>query len=147
MMDQARKLALTSRAFRNDQLPLLPKELCQLVGYEMMLPMSSGAEAVETALKAARNWGYQMKGMPHGQVEVIGSTGNSHGRSTSVISLSASKQCRDGFGPFTPDSKLVPYRDADVLERTITNETVAFLFEPVQGDGASSFHPGGIFDV
>lgn len=143
MRDQASRLALTSRAFRNDQLPLLAKELCELIGYEMMLPMNSGSEAVETALKAARKWGYHVKGVPDDQAEIIACTGNFHGRTISIISMSPNEQYRDGFGPYTPGFKLVPYGDADVLERAITDHTVGFLFEPVQGEGGVVVPPRG----
>ena len=143
MVEQARRLALTSRAFRNDQLPLLAKELCELTGYEMMLPMNSGAEAVETALKAARKWGYTIKGVPDDRAEIIACTGNFHGRTLSIISFSSEERYRDGFGPFTPGFKLVPYGDADALERAITPNTVAFLFEPVQGEGGVVVPPEG----
>ncbi len=143
MVDQAGKLALTSRAFRNDQLPLLAKELCDLMGYEMMLPMNSGTEAVETALKAARKWGYSVTGVPDGQAEIVACSGNFHGRSISVISFSPSEQYRDGFGPFTPGFKLIPYGDADALERAITDRTVGFLVEPIQGEGGVVVPPSG----
>jgi len=143
LLDQAQRLALTSRAFRNDQLPLLARELCQLIGYEMMLPMNTGTEAVETALKAARKWGYYVKGVPDDQAEVIACSGNFHGRTISVISVSPNEQYRDGFGPFTPGFKLVPYGDAEALERAITPNTVAFLFEPVQGEGGVVVPPRG----
>lgn len=143
MIDQAQRLALTSRAFRNDQLPLLAKELCELVGYEKMLPMNSGTEAVETALKAARKWGYQVKGVADGRAEIIACTGNFHGRTITVLSCSQSEQYRDGFGPFTPGFKLVPYGDAAALERAITANTVGFLFEPVQGEGGVVVPPRG----
>lgn len=143
MVDQAGKLALTSRAFRNDQLPLLAQELCELVGYEMMLPMNSGTEAVETALKAVRKWGYTVKGVPDGEAEVIACTGNFHGRTISIISFSANEQYRDGFGPYTPGFKLVPYGDADALERAITESTVGFLIEPIQGEGGVVVPPRG----
>ena len=143
MIEQAPKLALTSRAFRNDQLPLLAKEVCQLLGYEMMLPMNSGSEAVETALKAARKWGYYVKGVPDGQAQIIACSGNFHGRTISVVSLSPNEQYRDGFGPFTPGFKLVTYGDADALDRAVTENTVAFLFEPVQGEGGVVVPPRG----
>jgi ornithine--oxo-acid transaminase len=143
MVDQAQRLALTSRAFRNDQLPLLARELCELIGYEMMLPMNSGTEAVETALKAGRKWGYYVKGVPYGQAEIIACSGNFHGRTISVISLSPNEQYRDGFGPFTPGFKLVPYGDAGALERAITDNTVGFLFEPIQGEGGVVVPPRG----
>ncbi|MBE9508209.1 MAG: ornithine--oxo-acid transaminase [Chloroflexi bacterium] len=143
MTEQAQRLALTSRAFRNDQLPLLAKELCELLGYEMMLPMNSGAEAVETAIKAARKWGYTVKGVADDQAEIIACTGNFHGRTITIITCSPEEQYRDGFGPFTPGFKLIPYGDADALERAITPNTVAFLFEPVQGEGGVIVPPEG----
>ncbi|MEA3376925.1 MAG: ornithine--oxo-acid transaminase [Chloroflexota bacterium] len=143
MTDQAQRLALTSRAFRNDQLPLLAKEVCELIGYEMMLPMNSGAEAVETALKAARKWGYQVKGVADERAEIIACTGNFHGRTITVVSFSPDEQYRDGFGPFTPGFKMIPYGDADALERAITDNTVAFLVEPVQGEGGVVVPPRG----
>ena len=143
MAEQAKRLALTSRAFRNDQLPLLAKELCELVGYEMMLPMNSGAEAVETALKAARRWGYRIKGVPDDGAEIIACTGNFHGRTITIVSCSSDEQYRDEYGPFTPGFKLVPYGDADALERAITPNTVAFLFEPIQGEGGVVIPPDG----
>ncbi|MCP4543595.1 MAG: ornithine--oxo-acid transaminase [Chloroflexi bacterium] len=143
MVDQAQKLALTSRAFRNDQLPLLAQELCELTGYEMMLPMNSGAEAVETALKAARKWGYTVKGVADEQAEIITCSGNFHGRTVTIITFSPDEQYRDGFGPFTPGFKLIPYGDADALERAITPNTVAFLVEPIQGEGGVVVPPEG----
>lgn len=143
MTDQAQRLALTSRAFRNDQLPLLAKEVCELIGYEMMLPMNSGAEAVETALKAARKWGYHVKGVADEQAEIIACTGNFHGRTITVVGFSPDEQYRDGFGPFTPGFKMIPYGDADALERAITDNTVAFLVEPVQGEGGVVVPPQG----
>lgn len=143
MVGQAQRLALTSRAFRNDQLPLLAKELCELTGYEMMLPMNSGAEAVETAIKAARKWGYTVKGVSDDRAEIIVCTGNFHGRTITIITFSPEEEYRDGFGPFTPGFKLIPYGDADALERAITPRTVAFLFEPVQGEGGVVVPPEG----
>jgi ornithine--oxo-acid transaminase len=143
MVEQAQKVALTSRAFRNDQLPLLAKDLCELTGYEMMLPMNSGAEAVETALKAARKWGYTVKGVPDDQAEIVACSGNFHGRTISIITFSPSEQYRDGFGPFTPGFKLIRYGDADALARAITPNTVAFLFEPIQGEGGVVVPPEG----
>jgi len=143
MAEQAKRLALTSRAFRNDQLPLLGKELCELVGYEMMLPMNSGAEAVETALKAARRWGYRIKGVPDDGAEIIACTGNFHGRTITIVTCSSEEQYRDEYGPFTPGFKLVPYGDADALERAITPNTVAFLVEPIQGEGGVVIPPEG----
>lgn len=143
MVDQAPRLALTSRAFRNDQLPLLAKELCELTGYEMMLPMNSGAEAVETALKAARRWGYRVKGVQDDRAEIIACTGNFHGRTITIVTCSSDEQYRDDYGPFTPGFKLVPYGDADALERAITPNTAAFLVEPIQGEGGVVLPPEG----
>ncbi|MAU12585.1 MAG: ornithine--oxo-acid transaminase [Anaerolineaceae bacterium] len=143
LVQQAQKLPLTSRAFRNDQLPLLASELCELTGYERMLPMNSGAEAVETALKIARKWGYMVKGVPEGQAEIIACSGNFQGRTISIISFSDSEQYRTGFGPFTPGFKIVPYGDAAALEAAITPNTVAFSVEPIQGEGGVIVPPEG----
>lgn len=143
MLEQAQRLALTSRAFRNDQLPLLAKELCELTGYEMMLPMNSGSEAVETAFKAARKWGYMVKGVPDDQAEIIACAGNFHGRTIAIVTCSTEEQYRDGFGPFTPGFKVIPYGDAGALERAITPNTVAFIVEPVQGEGGVVVPPAG----
>lgn len=135
MIDQATRLPLTSRAFRNDQYPLMAQELCELTGYQKMLPMNSGAEAVETALKAARKWGYKVKGVPDGHAEIIVCDGNFSGRTTTIISFSPEAQYKDGFGPFTPGFKMIPFGDSDALEAAITPNTVAFLVEPIQGEG------------
>lgn len=143
MKRQAGRLALTSRAFRNDQLPLLAQELCQLLGYEMMLPMNSGAEAVETAIKAARKWGYQLKGVPADKAEIIVADGNFHGRTITIISFSPVPQYREGFGPFTPGFKMIPFGDIAALEKAITPRTVAFLIEPIQGEGGIVVPPAG----
>jgi ornithine--oxo-acid transaminase len=143
MVEQAARLALTSRAFRNDQLPLLVKELCELTGYEMTLPMNSGAEAVETAIKAARKWGYEVKGVPEDHAHIIACHGNFHGRTITIISFSPEEQYRDGFGPFTPGFELIPYGDAAALEGAITPHTVAFLVEPIQGEGGVVAPPEG----
>jgi ornithine--oxo-acid transaminase len=143
MVEQAARLALTSRAFRNDQLPQLVKELCELTGYEMTLPMNSGAEAVETAIKAARKWGYQVKGVPEDHAHIITCHGNFHGRTITIISFSPEEQYRDGFGPFTPGFELIPYGDAAALEAAITPHTVAFLVEPIQGEGGVVAPPEG----
>ena len=143
LVEQAQRLPLTSRAFRNDQLPLLAQELCELTGYEMMLPMNSGAEAVETALKLARKWGYHVKGVPEGRAEIITCEGNFHGRTITIISTSTSGSYKEGFGPFTPGFKTIPYGDADALEAAITPETVAFMVEPVQGEGGVIVPPEG----
>ena len=143
MVDQASRLALTSRAFRNDQLPFLAKELCELTGYEMMLPMNSGAEAVETALKAARKWGHKVKGVAEDCAEIIACDGNFHGRTITIISFSMQEEYRDGFGPFTPGFKLIAYGDAAALEAAITPNTVAFLVEPIQGESGVVVPPEG----
>jgi ornithine--oxo-acid transaminase len=143
LVEQAARLPLTSRAFRNDQLPLLAKELCELTGYEMMLPMNSGAEAVETAIKAARKWGYEVKGVPNGQAEIVTCAGNFHGRTVTIVGFSTVGQYRDGFGPFTPGFATVPYGDADALEAAITPNTVAFIVEPIQGEGGVVVPPEG----
>jgi ornithine--oxo-acid transaminase len=143
MEEQAAKLTLTGRAFRNDQLPMLAKELCELAGYEMMLPMNTGAEAVETALKAARKWGYEVKGVPDGQAEIITCAGNFHGRTITIVGFSTEEQYREGFGPFTPGFVTVPYGDADALEAAVTPRTVAFLVEPIQGEGGVIVPPDG----
>ncbi len=140
---QADKVTLTSRAFRNDQLPLLYKELCELTGYEMMLPMNSGAEAVETALKAARKWGYKIKGIKNDSAEIIACTNNFAGRTISIISFSTEQQYKDGFGPLTPGFKIIPYGNADELEKAITKNTAAFIVEPIQGEGGVIVPPVG----
>lgn len=143
MVEQAAKLPLTSRAFRNDQLPLLAKELCELSGYEMIMPMNSGAEAVETAIKAVRKWGYKIKGVPDGQAEIITCAGNFHGRTVTIVGFSSEAQYRNGFGPFTPGFLTVPYGDANALEVAITPNTVAFLVEPIQGERGVVLPPPG----
>ncbi|NLE99837.1 MAG: ornithine--oxo-acid transaminase [Anaerolineales bacterium] len=143
LTEQAARLPLTSRAFRNDQLPLLAQELCELSGYAMMLPMNTGAEAVETALKAARKWGYEVKGVPNDQAEIITCQGNFHGRTITIIGFSSEEQYRKGFGPFTPGFVSVPYCDADALEAAITPSTVAVLIEPIQGEGGIVVPPDG----
>jgi ornithine--oxo-acid transaminase len=143
LVEQAGRLALSSRAFRNDQLPLLARELCELTGYEMMLPMNSGAEAVETAIKAARKWGYEAKGVAEDRAHILTCYGNFHGRTITIVSFSPEEQYRDGFGPFTPGFELIPYGDANALERAITPDTVAFLVEPIQGEGGVVVPPDG----
>ena len=143
LIEQAQKLPLTSRAFRNNQLPLFAQHLCKLTGYEKMLPMNSGAEAVETALKIARKWGYLVKGVPEGQAEIITCSGNFHGRTITIISYSDDPATKDHFGPYTPGFKEIPYGDADALEQAITPNTVGFLFEPIQGEGGVIIPPDG----
>ena len=143
MLDQANRVTLTSRAFRNDQLPLLYQLLHDLTGYGMSLPMNSGAEAVETAIKAARKWGYTVKGIPADRAEIIACENNFHGRTTTIISFSTEPQYRDGFGPLTPGFPIVPYGDADALEKAITPNTAAFLVEPIQGEAGIIIPPDG----
>src|SRR5512141_330411 len=143
LLDQAKKVTLTSRAFRNDQLPLLYKELSEMTGYEMSLPMNSGAEAVETALKLARKWAYQVKGVPRHQAEIIAANGNFHGRTVSIVTFSTEPSYRDDFGPFTPGFVSVPYGDADAIEKAITPNTAAVMLEPIQGEGGVIIPPTG----
>lgn len=143
LKNQAEKVTLTSRAFRNDQLPLLYKELVELTGFEKVLPMNSGAEAVETALKAARKWGYKVKGVEENKAEIIVCTNNFAGRTISIITFSTEEQYKDGFGPFTPGFKVVEYGNAKALEEAITENTVAFLVEPIQGEGGVVVPPEG----
>ncbi len=143
LLEQARKVTLTSRAFRNDQLPLLYQQLNELTGFEMALPMNSGAEAVETALKAARKWGYAVKGIPEGKAEIIVCANNFHGRTVTLISFSSDEQYREGFGPFTPGFKIIPFGDAQALCDAITPNTCAFLVEPIQGEAGIVIPPEG----
>ena len=143
LIEQSGKVTLTSRAFRNDQFGPFCKELCDLTGYEMVLPMNSGAEAVETAVKTARKWGYQVKKVAKDQAEIIVCSDNFHGRTTTIVSFSSEPQYREGFGPFTPGFKLVPYGDLEALQKAITANTVAFLVEPIQGESGVKFPPEG----
>jgi len=143
LLEQAKKVTLTSRAFRNDQLPLLYKELSEMTGYEMSLPMNSGAEAVETALKLARKWAYRVKGVPRHQAEIITAAGNFHGRTISIVSFSTEPSYRDDFGPFTPGFINVPYGDVDAIEKAITPNTAAVMLEPIQGEGGVIIPPAG----
>ena len=143
LLDQARKVTLTSRAFRNDQLPLLYKELSEMTGYEMSLPMNSGAEAVETAVKLARKWAYQVKKVPRHQAEIIVAGGNFHGRTVTIISFSTEPLYRDDFGPFTPGFVVVNYGDADAVEKAITPNTAAVMLEPIQGEAGVIIPPAG----
>jgi ornithine--oxo-acid transaminase len=141
--EQADKITLTSRAFRNDQLPMFYKELHDLTGFEMVLPMNSGAEAVETALKAARKWGYKVKGIPQDKAEIIVCAGNFHGRTVTIVSFTSDEQYRDGFGPFTPGFKIIPFGDTQALRDAITPNTCAFLVEPIQGEAGIVIPPTG----
>lgn len=143
LIEQASSLTLTSRAFRNDQLPLFYKELSELTGFEMVLPMNSGAEAVESAIKLARKWAYQVKGVPRQQAEIIACEGNFHGRTTSIISFSSEPLYRDDFGPFTPGFILVPYGSGQAILDAITPNTAAVLVEPIQGEAGVIIPPAG----
>jgi ornithine--oxo-acid transaminase len=143
LVEQAHRVTLTSRAFRNDQLPFLYQELHELTGMEMALPMNSGAEAVETAVKTARKWGYKVKGIPDGKAEIIVCAGNFHGRTITIVSFSSDEQYRDGFGPFTPGFKIIPFGDAQALREAITPNTCAFLVEPIQGEAGIVIPPKG----
>ena len=143
LQEQVEKLTLTSRAFRNDQLPLFYKELSELTGYEMALPMNSGAEAVETAIKLARKWAYQVKGVPRYHAEIITCQNNFHGRTVSIISFSTEPLYRDDFGPFTPGFVVVPYGDAEAIAEAITQHTAAVMLEPIQGEAGVIIPPEG----
>jgi len=135
LVDQAAQLTLTSRAFRNDQLPLFYKELCELTGYEMAIAMNSGAEAVETAIKLARKWAYHVKGIEKGKAEIIVADGNFHGRTVTIISFSTEPLYRDAFGPFTPGFINVTYGSAQSIMNAINKNTAAVMLEPIQGEG------------
>jgi ornithine--oxo-acid transaminase len=143
LTNQAKKLTLTSRAFRNDQWPLLAKEICEMTGYNMVLPMNSGAEAVETAVKTARKWAYLKKGVPQDRAEIIACANNFHGRTVTVISFSTEPLYRQDFGPFTPGFPVIPFGDAEALERAITPNTAAFLVEPIQAEAGILIPPDG----
>jgi len=147
LLDAARaqldRVTLTSRAFHNDQLGLLCKELSELCGMEAILPMNTGAEGVETAIKTARRWGYKIKGVPEGKAKVICCENNFHGRTTTIVSFSTDPQCRDGFGPFTPGFEIIKYGDIAALEKAIDDNTVAFLVEPIQGEAGIIVPPDG----
>jgi len=143
LKEQAERVALTSRAFRNDQLPLFAAELAALCGMEMVLPMNTGAEAVETAIKAARRWGYAHKRIPLDQAEIIVCENNFHGRTTTIVGFSSEPSYRDGFGPFTPGFVTIPFGDAEALEAAITPNTCAFLFEPIQCEAGIIIPPDG----
>ncbi len=143
LVEQTRKLTLTSRAFRNDQWPMLAKELCEMTGYSMVLPMNSGAEAVETAVKTARKWAYMNKGVPQDRAEIIVCANNFHGRTVTVISFSTEPLYRKDFGPFTPGFTIIPFGDADALEKAITPNTAAFMVEPIQAEAGILIPPAG----
>ena len=143
LLAQARRVTLTSRAFRNDQLPILYRALHDITGYEMSLPMNSGAEAVETAIKAARKWAYKVKEVPKHLAEIICCSGNFHGRTTTIVGFSSEEQYRDGFGPFTPGFRIVKYGDIEDLRKNISSNTAAFLVEPIQGEAGIVMPPEG----
>lgn len=140
---QAERVTLTSRAFRNDQLPLFCRDLAELCRMDLVLPMNTGAEAVETAIKASRRWGYAIKGIPEGQAEIIVCRNNFHGRTTTIVGFSSEPSYRAGFGPFTPGFKEIPFGDADALEAAITSHTCAFLVEPIQCEAGILIPPPG----
>jgi ornithine--oxo-acid transaminase len=143
LIEQARTLNIVSRAFHSDRLGEFLARACRLTGQDMALPMNTGAEAVETAMKAARKWAWQAKGVPDGQQEIIACSGNFHGRTIAICGLSTEQQYRAGFGPFPPGLKTVPYGDAAALEAAITPHTAAFLVEPIQGEGGIVIPPAG----
>ncbi len=143
MVRQAHRVTLTSRAFRNDQLPLFCQELATICGMEMVLPMNTGAEAVETAIKAARRYGYEIKGIPADRAEIIVCANNFHGRTTTIVGFSSDAAYREGFGPFTPGFVIVPFGDIEALRAAIKPETCGFLFEPIQCEAGINIPPRG----
>lgn len=143
LKEQADKVTLTSRAFHNDQLGIFYEKLAGLTGKNMILPMNTGAEAVETAIKAARRWAYEVKKVPREQAEILVCTGNFHGRTTTIVSFSSDEEYRQGFGPLTPGFKIIPYGDAEALRKAITPNTAAFLIEPIQGEAGILIPPEG----
>jgi len=143
MLDQAKKLTLTSRAFRNDQLGLVYQELCELTNSHKVLPMNSGAEAVETVIKTVRKWGYQVKGVAQDQAEIIVCENNFHGRTITIVGFSTDPNSTEGFGPFTPGFKIIPFGDVGALKDAITPNTVGFLVEPIQGEAGVIIPPVG----
>ena len=143
MVDQSRKLTLTSRAFRNDQLGLFYQELCELTNSHKVLPMNSGAEAVETVIKTVRKWGYKIKGVPKDKAEIIVCENNFHGRTITIVGFSTDESSRAGFGPFTPGFKIIPFGDTSALEAAITSNTVGFMVEPIQGEAGVIIPPAG----
>ncbi|MDH2346445.1 ornithine--oxo-acid transaminase [Bradyrhizobium sp. SSUT77] len=145
MVEQAHRLTLTSRAFHNDQLAPFYEEIAALTGSHRVLPMNSGAEAVESAIKSVRKWGYEVKGVPDGQAEIIVCANNFHGRTLGIVGFSTDPETRKHFGPFAPGFKIIPFGDAAALEEAITPNTVAFLVEPIQGEAGVIIPPDGYF--
>ncbi|MGD2115302.1 MAG: ornithine--oxo-acid transaminase, partial [Acidobacteriota bacterium] len=143
LVDQAKRLSLTSRAFRNDRLGSFYKTLCELTGFPKALPMNTGAEAVETAIKAARKWAYEVKGVPEDEAEILVFDNNFHGRTTTIVGFSTGEGSRKHFGPFTPGFRVLPYGDAGAVEEAITERTAAILIEPIQGEGGIIIPPDG----
>jgi ornithine--oxo-acid transaminase len=143
MIEQAQKLTLTSRAFRNDQLGPFYQEICELTGFQRFLPMNTGAEAVETALKTARKWAYKVKGVPEGQAEILAFANNFHGRTITIVSFSTEELYRSGFGPFTPGFRVLPYGDADAVAAAMSPNVAAVLVEPIQGEAGIIVPPAG----
>ncbi|CAM3868397.1 ornithine aminotransferase [Aeromicrobium ponti] len=143
LKDQADRVTLTSRAFHNDQLGPWYEMICEITNKEMALPMNTGAEAVETAIKAARRWAYDVKGVADNQAEIIACVGNFHGRTMTAVSLSSEEEYKRGFGPMLPGIKLIPYGDLDALKEAITENTAAFLIEPIQGEAGIVIPPEG----
>lgn len=143
LVDQSSRITITSRAFHNDRMGEFLEKLCRIAGFERALPMNTGSEAVETALKAARKWAHQKRGIPEDRGEIIVCTNNFHGRTISIVSFSSEHQYRSGFGPFTPGFRIIPYGDAQALREAITPETIAFMVEPIQGEGGVIIPPEG----
>lgn len=143
LTEQARRVAVVSRAFHSDRLAPFLERACRMTGMDKALPMNTGAEAVETALKAARKWAYEVKGVAEDDAEIIACEGNFHGRTLGAVALSTEAQYREGFGPFMPGVRIVPYADSDALERAITPNTAAFLVEPIQGEAGIRVPPPG----
>lgn len=143
LVEQAGRITITSRAFHNERMGQFLEKLCSLAGFEKALPMNTGSEAVETALKAARKWAYKKRGIPENQGEILVCANNFHGRTVTIVSFSSEEQYRDGFGPYTPGFKIIPYGDADALRKAITPNTIAFMAEPIQGEGGVIVPPEG----
>jgi ornithine--oxo-acid transaminase len=143
LVEQAHKVTLTSRAFRNDQLGPFYQQICELTGFDKFLPMNTGAEAVETALKTARKWGHKVKGIPEDQAEILVFSNNFHGRTITIVSFSTEPSYRDGFGPFTPGFRILPYGDAEAVAQAMNPNVAAVLVEPIQGEAGIVIPPAG----